>query len=183
MAERSTEELASCIDDVRQSPEDGGNVTMIVRRPEREAREILEAAELDIVTGLVGDTWIERESSRTADGTAHPEMQLTLINTRFAAFFAGDRDQRALAGDQLHVDLDLSGRNVPAGTRLAIGSAVVEVTAQPHTGCAKFAQRFGMDTARFVNSEVGRELNLRGINAKVVVAGTIRTGDTITKVH
>ena len=86
-----------------------------------------------------------------------------------------------LAGDQLFVDFDISGENAPAGTRLAIGSALIEVTAQPHTGCAKFMQRFGVDAMKFVNSPKGRALHLRGINARVVVPGRIQTGDRIKK--
>ena len=94
---------------------------------------------------------------------------------------AVDPDRRALAGDQLHLDLDLSLANLPPGTRLALGSAVIEVTAKPHLGCAKFVDRFGRDAMRFVNSPVGRELRLRGLNARVVVAGTVRPGDEVRK--
>jgi MOSC domain-containing protein YiiM len=86
-----------------------------------------------------------------------------------------------LAGDQLYVDLDLSPVNLPPGTRLALGSAVIEVTDQPHLGCAKFAARFGEEALRFVNSRVGRGLRLRGLNARVVVSGTVRAGDAIRK--
>ena len=99
-------------------------------------------------------------------------MQLNIINARVARLVAGDDPaDRALAGDQLHVDLDLSPENLPAGTRLAIGGAVIEVTDQPHTGCAKFAARFGAEALRFVNIGGGKQLRLRGINAKVVAAG------------
>jgi MOSC domain-containing protein YiiM len=106
-------------------------------------------------------------------------MQINIMNARATALVAGSKDRWPLAGDQLYVDLDLSGANLPPGTRLAIGSAVLEVTSQPHTGCAKFVARFGLDAMKFVNSPVGRELNLRGINAKVVTAGTIRVGDDV----
>ena len=90
------------------------------------------------------------------------------MNARAAALVAGDRERWPLAGDQLYVDLDLSGENLPPGTRLAIGSAVVEVTDEPHTGCKKFSARFGLDALEFVNSPEGRALNLRGINTRVV---------------
>lgn len=175
-------ELEASLEDIRQSPRDNGTLTLIVRRPAVDQREVLTAGNLDRTVGLVGDTWATRGSSRTADGTAHPDMQLNIINTRLIAAIAPDAARRPLAGDQLHVDLDLSGENLPPGTRLAIGSAIVEVTAQPHTGCNKFKARFGIDALKFVNSPVGKELHLRGINAKVVQSGEIRVGDAIHKI-
>ena len=93
----------------------------------------------------------------------------------------GSRERWPLAGDQLYVDLDLSVENLPAGTRLAVGDAVVEITPEPHTGCAKFSARFGTDALKFVNKPPGRELRLRGVNARVVTPGTVRPGDAISK--
>lgn len=175
------EELEAGLDDIRRSPKDEGVLEMIVRRPETGERELLEEGELDLTVGLVGDNWGKRGSSRTADGSAHPEMQLNIMNTRVIALVAQHKDRWQLAGDQLFIDLDLSAENLPAGTRLAMGSAVIEVTAEPHTGCQKFVMRFGADAMKFVNSPVGRELHLRGINAKVVQPGVIRVGDRVKK--
>ena len=87
-----------------------------------------------------------------SDGSANPDAQLTLMNARVVALVAGERERWPLAGDQLYVDLDLSADNLPPGTRLAVGSAVIEVTPEPHTGCAKFSARFGSEALRFVNS-------------------------------
>ncbi|HUZ24066.1 MAG TPA: MOSC domain-containing protein [Streptosporangiaceae bacterium] len=181
MEHLSTGALEVGLDDVRESPSDCGTVELIVRRPAVDEREVLAEGALDVRVGLVGDTWRERGSSRTADGSSHPDMQLTIMNARAALLVAGDPARRQLAGDQLYVDLDLSTANLPAGTRLALGSAVLTVTDQPHRGCAKFAARFGVDALRFVNSKVGRGLRLRGLNARVVVPGTVRCGDAIRK--
>jgi len=176
------EELEAGLDEIRASPKDGGQLAMIVRRPEIGSREVVAEAALDVAGGLVGDNWSTRGNPRTPDGRPHPLAQITLMGVRAASLVAQDRERWALAGDQLFVDLDLSGANLPAGTRLAIGSAVLEVTPEPHTGCAKFVSRFGVDAMKFVNSPVGRELNLRGINTRVLVAGLIRVGDLATKV-
>ena len=178
----TTAELEAGLAVVRQSPKDGGRLEMIVRRPRVDAREVLEEGELDLEMGLVGDTWLERGSSRTADGSAHPDMQLNVINARLLDLVAQDKARWQLAGDQLVVDFDLSEENIPPGTQLAIGSAVIEVTAQPHTGCQKFVARFGREAMLFVNSPVGKQLHLRGINARVVQPGTIRRGDEVRKV-
>ncbi len=170
------------MDEVRGSPADHGILELIVRRPAVDERELLDEGELDLDEGLVGDSWNQRPSKLTDDGGPHLDMQLNLINSRLLALICPDPKRRDLAGDQLVVDLDLAAVNLPAWTRLAIGSAMIEVTDQPHTGCAKFSQRFGVEALRLVNSEVGGELNLRGINARVVQPGAIRKGDRITKI-
>ena len=176
MSHRSAEELAAGIDEVARSPVGVGTLELIVRRPAVAQREVVETAELDLELGLVGDNW----SSRNPDGAADPDRQLTLMNARAVALVAADADRWPLAGDQLYVDLHLGEAELPPGTRLAIGdTAVIEVTAAPHTGCAKFSARFGVDALRAVNSPAGRALNMRGINARVVTPGTIRRGDKV----
>lgn len=176
------EELEAGLPDILASPRDEGVVRMIVRRPDTDGREVVEVGELDVTHGLVGDNWRSRGSGMTDDGSAHPEMQLNLMNSRVISLVAGSEDRWALAGDQFFVDLDLAKENLPAGTRLAMGSAVVEVTAVPHLGCKKFSARYGVEATKFVNSRRGKNLCLRGINAKVVKSGLVRTGDRIQRV-
>jgi hypothetical protein len=181
---RTVDEILEGLDLVRQSPRGAGSLELAVRRPSVGAREVLARADLDPEAGLVGDSWSQRPSSRTPDNTPHPDMQLNVINARFVELIAGaDRDAWALAGDQLYVDLDLSTSNLPTGTRLSLGTAVIEVTDQPHRGCAKFSARFGPDALRWVNSPAGTELRLRGINARVVVGGVIHVGDRVRKLE
>jgi len=175
-------ELEAGLDFIRHSPKDGGTLELIVLRPQINERETPVEATLDLVAGLVGDNWKSHGSSRTPDGSADPETQITLMNSRAAAVIARSREGWSLAGDQLFVDLDLSGENLPPGTRLAVGAAVIEVTRPPHTGCKKFMARFGPEALHFVNSALGQELHLRGINAKVVQGGLIRTGDAVKKI-
>jgi len=174
-------ELEAGLDTIRQSPKNEGVIELIVRRPQVDAREVLEEGELDLVEGLVGDNWRVRGSSRTSDGSAHPGMQLNIMNARVIALVAREKDRWPLAGDQLFIDMDVSSENVPPGTRLALGSAMIEVTDQAHTGCNKFAARFGLDALKLVNSPVGRQLQLRGVNAKVVQPGVIRIGDLVKR--
>ena len=175
-------ELEAGLGEIRRSPRDEGVLELIVRRPQTDEREVLEEGELHAEEGLLGDSWRRRRSSRTADGSPHPDTQLNIMNSRAIALVARDRGRWPLAGDQLYIDLDLSDENLPPGTRLALGSAVIEVTAQPHTGCNKFVARFGLDAMKFVNSTVGKQLRLRGINARVVQPGVIRVGDAVRKI-
>lgn len=174
-------ELESQLDAVRRSPQDNGVLELIVSRPEVDRREMVEEAKLDLVQGLVGDSWYTRGSSHMPDGAADPDMQITIVNARLIALVAQERERWPLAGDQLYVDMDLSVENLPPGTRLCIGSAILEVSAAPHTGCKKFMDRFGRDAVKFVNSPVGKQMRLRGLNARVVQPGLIRVGQTIRK--
>jgi MOSC domain-containing protein YiiM len=171
--------LEEALSHILEAPADGGTVELIARRPEVDEREVLTAAWLDVDGGLEGDSW----RLRTPPGMTgpDPDAQLTIVNSRASSAIAGDRKRWPLAGDQLYVDLDISQTNLPAGTRVQIGTAVIEFTPTPHTGCKKFSGRFGIDALKFVSSPRGRELRLRGANCRVVVSGLVRTGDAIRK--
>jgi MOSC domain-containing protein YiiM len=175
-------ELEVGMEHIRQSPKDQGTLKMIVRRPSVDEREVLHEGELNTAEGLVGDTWKVRVSVHSKDGLANPNKQITIMNARTIALLAQSEEHWPLAGDQLYVDMDLSDDNLPPGTQLAIGSAILEVSPDPHTGCQKFSSRFGVEALKFVNSPEGKQLHLRGINTKVIQAGTIRVGDVIRKV-
>ena len=168
--------------DVRAAPRTSGRLELIVRRPAVDEREVVTTAVLDPVVGVVGDGWFERGSSRTPDGRANPESQVTLINTRVLRAIEPDEARWPLAGDQLYVDFDLGQEALPAGSVFTVGSVVLVVSEQPHTGCAKFSARFGSDALRWINSPDGRQLRMRGMNARVVEGGTIRTGDSVRRV-
>ena len=181
---RTTAELEAFLPVLLAGPREVGTVRLVVARPGPGAREVLDEGRLDAGVGLVGDDWSVRGNRHTADGGPHPLMQVTVVNDSLAAFLAGDPTRQPLVGDQLHVDLDLSHENLPAGSRLTIGEpgtggAELEVTEAPHTGCAKFVARFGAEAMRFVNGRTGRPLRLRGLNARVVVPGRVRPGDPV----
>ncbi|MFN2234932.1 MAG: MOSC domain-containing protein [Anaerolineales bacterium] len=176
------EELEAGMETILQSPKDNGVLEMIVRRPEIDARELLDEGHLDLAEGLIGDNWKARGGGKNGQRPANPDAQLTLMNARVITLVAQQRERWPLAGDQLFVDLDLSTDNLPPGLRLALGGAVIEVTALPHTGCKKFMARFGLDALEFVNSPLGKQLHMRGINTKIVQPGKICVGDVVTKV-
>ena len=174
------EEVEAGLDVIRAAPRDAGLLELIVRRPGVDEREVVDEAELDLDEGLVGDNWLARGRS-SGRKSASPDAQITVTSARAIALVAGSRDRWPLAGDQLYVDLDLSRDNLPPGTRLAIGTAELEVTAAPHTGCKKFASRFGLEALKVFDTEEGLALNLRGINTRIVVPGTVRAGDAVRK--
>src|ERR1017187_6487393 len=171
------ERLVAGLGQIRDSPQDGGRLVLVVRRPASGERARPAEAVLDQVAGLDGDNWLTRGSTSTPDGSADPQRQVTVMNSRAAELVAGGTGRMPLAGDQLYLDLDLSLDNLPAGSLLAVGQAVLQVSEAPHLGCAKFVERFGAEAMRFVNSRAGRQLRLRGMNARVVVSGTVRLGD------
>lgn len=175
------DELEAGLDHIRQSPADGGPLMMIVSRPAVDEREVSAEGRLDVDVGLVGDSWKDRGSSRTPDGGPNPAAQVTIMNSRTLGLIAHSEERWRLSGDQLIIDIDMSKENLPTGTRLSIGSAVIEVSEIPHTGCAKFANRYGHDALRFVSTPTAMSMRLRGINTRVVQSGAIRAGDIVTK--
>lgn len=182
VAHLGIEQLNAGLDRIRRSPADAGPLLTIVQRPAVDRRKVVAAGRLDVEGGLIGDTWKDRGSASTADGSANPEAQITIINSRALQLMAQSEDRWPLAGDQLVVDIDMSEANLPPGQWLSIGSAVLEISAEPHTGCVKFARRFGNDALRFVSTPTGQAMRLRGVNARVVRSGQIRAGDIVAKV-
>jgi hypothetical protein len=177
----SRERLVAGLDRIRASPTDGGRLVLLVRRPAVGERELPAEAVLSEVAGLAGDNWLVRGSKSTPDGSADQARQVTVMNARAAELVADGTARMPLAGDQLYLDLDLSVDNLPAGSLLAVGQVVLEVSEAPHLGCAKFVERFGAEAMRFVNSRAGRRLRLRGMNARVVLPGMVRLGDPAAK--
>ena len=177
----STAALEAGLIDVQTSPRDSGRVIQIIRRPDRDLRELPSECELTPAEGMKGDRWVRHCTRTLADGALNPDTQLTLMNVRLLELIAPEPARWPLAGDNFLVDLDLSQANLPAGQRLEIGEAVIEITAEPHNGCAKFSKRFGPDALKFVNSTEGKALRLRGVNAQVVTAGRVHIGDEIKK--
>jgi len=175
-------ELEAALDHLREAPKDEGVLQLIVCRPDVDQRTVMDVAELHPQKGLIGDNWVVRGSSKTPDGSPHPEMQINIMNSRVTALVAQDRERWPLAGDQLYIDMDLGRENLPPGSHLAIGSVVLEVSPLPHTGCRKFVARFGIEAMEFVNSPVGKQLCLRGINAKVIQGGIVKVGQTARKI-
>ena len=173
---RTRAELEAAVEELRASPVGEGVLRLIVRRPVEEEREVLPEAALDESEGLVGDRW---NVADYGDGPDRFDTQLTLMNAFAASLIAGEPEHWPPAGDQLYVELSLAGEDLPPGSRLEIGSALIEISAVPHTGCGKFVRRFGVDAMKFVNSPVGRELNLRGVNARVVRGGVVAQGDAV----
>lgn len=173
--ETTAERLWADLDHVRRAPRDEGTLELIATRPAVGEREVVEQAELDVEQGVVGDSWSRRGKR------PNPKSQVAIMSARAAAMIAGEREHWAIAGDQLYIDLDLSAANLPPGTRLAIGTAILEVSDLPHLGCGKFTARYGAEARELVNSPEGVALNLRGINTRIVQGGTVRRGDTVRR--
>jgi len=121
--------------------------------------------------GVPGDAWFR-------DAPDHIDAQIAMMRSDVAELVAAGQPL-TLFGDNLLVDLDLSWENLPTGSRLRVGDAELEVTPEPHDGCLKFKQRFGGDALRFTAEASNKHLRLRGIYAKVVVAGEVAVGDRL----
>ena len=178
----SLEQLQSRLDYIREAPKDSGPLTLLVRRPKVNERESLQEGRLVVAQGLEGDNYVARNRNGRKAEDIYLQMQLNIMPSRAIEVISPDEERRPLAGDQLYLDLDLSNENLPHGSQLELGEALIEITEQPHTGCRKFTERFGSGATKFVNSKEGRALNLRGVNAKVVRGGVIKVGDVARKV-
>jgi hypothetical protein len=185
---RTSDQLAAGLDALLEAPRDVGRVHLVARRPLPGERELLDEGHLDTVGGLAGDSWLSRATSRAIAAGRHLDAQINVMSARMVGLLADDPHEQAYAGDQLFLDLDISVANLPTGSRLAFGEpgaggGVIEVSAKPHNGCAKFTARFGPEAMLFVNSATGKELRLRGFNARVVETGTVRPGDVVRVVR
>ncbi len=185
---RTTAQLTEGLDHVRAAPTDAGVVRLVVRRPTAGEREILDEGQLDLAHGVVGDDWLPRARSRAIADGRHLASQVNVMSARMVALLADSAEEQAYAGDQLYLDLDISVANLPTGSRLEFGEPgaggpVLEVSAKPHSGCAKFVARYGEDAASFVNNETGKALRLRGFNARIVEPGPVRPGDAVRVVR
>lgn len=180
MDHRPLSHLESQLPHLRSAPRDAGVLALVVRRPGPRKREILAVGTLHPENGLVGDDWAARGRRRGRTTASYAARSITVMSHRMVSLLADTDEDRAWAGDQLYVDLDLSVDNLPAGSRLGVGAdAVIEVSKYPHTGCAKFVERYGADATHFVNTVEGRALRLRGLNGTVTAAGTVRPGDPV----
>lgn len=178
----STEEVEAGVENIKESPKNNGVLQLIVRRPETETREIISTGKINFENGLEGDNWKPRGSRHTPDNSADPEAQITLMNSRVIDLLANDKENWQLAGDQLFVNMDLSIENLPPLSQIQMGSAILEISAKPHTGCKKFSGRFGIEALVFISTPLGKSLRMRGVNAKVIQAGEIHVGDVIRRV-
>lgn len=175
------EELNNDLAEIRQSPSEKGVLKAIVIRPASDDRTSLTECEISPELGVHGDNWATGCWMTLPDGTPHPDVQVAIMNARVIQLISPEVDRRPLAGDNLYVDLDLSVDNLQPGDQLSVGSGILEITEVAHNGCGKFAERFGADAVKFVNSAAGRKLRLRGIYARIVKAGAIHVGDKISK--
>ncbi|MGD8310568.1 MAG: hypothetical protein PVG98_14120 [Chromatiales bacterium] len=175
------DELNAGLPEILASPKDHGTLRAIVVRPARGERRDLESCEISLAGGTHGDHWAKGCWKSTEDGSPHPDVQICIMNARCIQLIAQERDNWPPAGDNLFIDMDLTPDNTPPGTRLAIGTAVIEITDTPHNGCADFIRRCGRDACVFVNTGEGKRLRLRGIYARVVQDGRVAAGDRVRK--
>jgi MOSC domain-containing protein YiiM len=179
----SRAELQAGLPHILDSPKDDGVLEAIVIRSAPGERQDLQSCEISLEGGTHGDHWAKGCWMSTEDGKPHPDVQICIMNARCIALVAQERPRWPLAGNNFFIDLDLRPGNLPPGQRLAIGTAIIEITAVPHTGCESFVERYGRAAVVFVNAPKGKALRLRGVYARVVQDGCITVGDRVVKVN
>ena len=176
------EELQAGLPHILASPDDDGVLEAIVVRPVSEERREVTQCRLTLAGGVESDHWANGCWKSTESGDPHPDVQICIMNARCIGLIAQERENWAPAGDNLFIDMNLTPDNMPPGQRIAVGSVILEITDTPHKGCAKFIRRYGRDACVFVNTGDGDRYKLRGIYARVVQDGTVRTGDRVRKI-
>ncbi len=176
------EQLELSLETIAASPSKQGTVELIISRPETGKRVVHTIGNFSKTGGLEGDNWANDCWKTLPDGKSDPIVQIAITNTRLLAAICPDKSRWPLAGDQIYTELNLSKTNLPVGTRLSAGTVILEITQEPHLGCSQYAEHFGKDSLKFTLTPRGRELNLRGIYAKVIKSGSINTGDRISKI-
>lgn len=175
-------ELEAGIPHIENSPKDDGSVEAIVVRPEPGQRRDVPSCDVSLAGGVHGDRWAKGRGGNAENAAPHPDVQICIMNSRAIALIAQERANWPPAGDNLFIDLDLRPENLAPGQRLSVGTAILEVTAEPHNGCSAFIERYGRDACVFVNTGIGKQMRLRGIYARVAKGGRISVGDRIRKV-
>lgn len=174
--------LEAGLENIKKSPTDNGMLYMIVVRTHKRERAVPWYCNVSPELGVEGDHWSKGSWKTLPDGSPDPSVQVTLMNSRCLDLLATEKDRWPLAGDNLIVDMDLSFENLAPGQKLSLGSAILEITDIPHTGCMKFRERFGVDGLKFVSTKTARELRLRGVFARVLNAGVVTVGDHLKKI-
>lgn len=177
----SKAELAAGLPGVLESPKDNGAIEQIIVRPAANERRPVNSVAISLAGGLEGDHWAQGCWKSNESGEPHPDVQICMMNSRCIDLIAGDKSNWAPAGDNLFIDMDLTPDNLPPGTHISMGTAVLEITDTPHKGCAKFIERYGRDACVFVNVGDGDRYKLRGIYGRVVQDGVISVGDKVSK--
>jgi hypothetical protein len=162
--------LLDALEQLPAAPLDAGKVDLMVARGDQGER-ILHRHAILTSGGMPGDRW----SSSSKYG---PEFQLATTRTDFARVVANGQPLE-LHGDNLFLTLDLSTRNLPTGSLLRVGEALLRVTPQAHNGCKKWVQRFGLACMKFNLEPEYQEHHLRGIYLQVVEPGRVALDDRV----
>ena len=179
---RSIADLENGLENIKKSPADNGMLYMIVVRTSKRERAVPWYCKLSPAFGVEGDHWSQGAWKSLPEGIPDPMVQVTIMNSRCLDLIATSKERWPLAGDNLIVDMDISTANLKPGQKVSIGSAVLEISDIPHTGCMKFRDRFGVEALKFVSSKEARELRLRGLFARVIKEGEISIGDRLKKI-
>ncbi|MFT5632095.1 MAG: hypothetical protein ACI9HB_003282 [Gammaproteobacteria bacterium] len=177
--------LAECEDalsTILAAPKSGAIVEQLCLRPGFSERSFPELLELTVAGGIIGERWTKAPWLTLSDGTPDPRIQVSILSKRVMDLCWRDRENTHHPGDTMIVDMDLGVENLPNGTRLGIGSAVVEVSDKFNTACIKWQGRYGAESLRWLNLRKNRDYRLRGILCRIVQDGVVRLGDELARV-
>lgn len=175
-------ELDRAWPDIMAAPKDGAAIEMLCLRPAMGERRFVDEIHVTREEGIPGERWLTQPWMRLPGGQPDPAIQVSFLQRRVLDLVWRDREGTPHPGDTFVVDMDLSEANLPAGSLLQVGSAVLEVSTVFNNACAKWKKRYGDDALDWVRAYENKEFRPRGVLAKVHRDGVFRAGDRLTRI-
>lgn len=175
-------ELMAALPDVLAAPKDDAPILQLCFRPGYNQRRFPEALELTRARGIPGERFETAPWARLPDGTGDPRIQVSILPRRVLDLVWRDRDGTPHPGDTVIADLDTTEANLPVGTLLQAGTALLRVSDLFNDGCVKWKVRYGRDAKDWIVQPGHEPLRLRGVLCAVERDGVMRVGDRLRKV-
>ena len=172
-------ELMAALPDILAAPKDNAPVHGLCLRPARGERAFPKRISMTRAGGIPGERWATEPWLRRADGSPDPRIQVSILPLRVMDLVWRDREGTPHPGDPIVVDMDLSLANLPSGSLIAAGTAVLRVSDEFNAACAKWKLRYGADARAFIEAPGHAELRLRGVLCSVETDGEVAVGECL----
>lgn len=162
---------------VLAAPRDDAPIALLCTRPALGQRAFPASIRLTKAEGIPGERWLTQSWLRLPDGRPDPRNQVSLLPSRVMDIAWQNRDTAPHPGDPIVADLDMTEANLPVGTLIGVGSAVLRVSDVPNLGCVKWKVRYGSDALAWVAADPA--LRLRGVLCSVEQDGEVTLNDRL----
>jgi hypothetical protein len=177
----TAKELAAALPAILAAPRDAGVTRLLCSRPKPNHRTFPQTLTFTRASGVAGDFESSRPWLTLPDGSPDPRNQVSIMSWQVLDLVWRDRDRVAHPGDNIAVDMNLTAHNLPVGTLLAAGTAILRVSDEPNDGCVKWKVRSGRAAYDWSTRDDHLPLRLRGVYCSVEQDGEMHLGDTLRR--